>query len=278
MIEGERDRVKSGRWKLGVRRSAEPAEGMGHSEASRRIAGWSPAHRLAVSSREWQGVIASTYSTYMAIPTPSGYDVPDEVSRSGLWKRVSKKTEYAHAIAGIRKVASTLGAKIADAMPEYTDHSVEHMDSLWRISGQVLSEVELDMFSDSEAFVLGAAFYLHDLGMASTVTAAGKEEIRATEQYKIAFARFRRMNPADQGRVDSLALREATRELHANKAMDLAASPIPGLDRFLIEDSEFRRRGHSPSDKSLRAIIGLWMKLNDLLGPLESPLDPAEKT
>src|SRR5712691_9218442 len=96
----------------------------------------------------------------MAIPTSKEYDVPEEINRSGLWKRISKRTEYAHAIAGIRRVANALGAKIASAMPEYTDHSVEHMDSLWRIAEQVLLELELDRFSDSEAFVLGAAFYL----------------------------------------------------------------------------------------------------------------------
>lgn len=176
------------------------------------------------------------------IPALQEQDVPGEISRSGLWKRISERTEYAHAIAGIRNVAGALGAKIATAMPEYTDHSVEHMDSLWRISGQILSEVELGRFSASEAFVLGAAFYLHDLGMASTVTAAGKEETRSTEQYKVAFARFKGLNPTDERRADSLALREATRELHAGRAIELAANPIPGLDRFLIEDSGFRTR------------------------------------
>jgi hypothetical protein len=178
----------------------------------------------------------------MAMPTSKEYEVPTEISRSGLWKRISERTEYAHTIAGIRKIARALGEKIASAMPEYTDHSVEHMDSLWGISGQVLSETELGKFTSSEAFVLGAAFYLHDLGMASTVTAAGQEKIRSTEQYRVALARFGRLNPPDPARADTLALCEATRELHATKAMDLATSQIPGLDQFLIEDTGFRGR------------------------------------
>ncbi len=176
--------------------------------------------------------------------TPAGaqYDLPQQIRESGLWKRLALRPEYAQTIVDVRKVAAALGAKVAFSMPEYTDHSVEHMDALWRVAGQILTETELGSLSVSEAFVLGAAFYLHDLGMASTVTTAGKDEIRRTEHYQVALARFTRLNPADTVRADSLALREATRELHAGKAMDLAAKPIPGLDRFLIEDTDFRKR------------------------------------
>lgn len=178
----------------------------------------------------------------LVTPFAHKFDIPPEIAATPLWTRIAERPEYALTVVEIRRVASALGAKIATSMPEYTDHSVKHMDSLWRVAGQILLPAEMEKFSVSEAFVLGAAFYLHDLGMAGTITAAGQDEIKSTEQYKVAFARFRRSNLGNEARAENLALREATRELHAAKAIDLAASPIPGLSRFLIEDSDLRGR------------------------------------
>src|SRR5208337_2228632 len=178
----------------------------------------------------------------MDISSDGKYLIPPKVAESTLWRLVARNPEYANAIIEIRKAASTLGAKIEASMPGYTDHSVEHMDSLWWISEKVLQAEELERFSSGEAFVLGAAFYLHDLGMASAVTASGQDEIRAKEEYKTALARFKRTNPSNEAQAERLALRETTRELHAVKAVDLAANPIPGLNRFLIEDSDLRSR------------------------------------
>jgi hypothetical protein len=135
-----------------------------------------------------------------------------------------------------------LSQRIAAALPEYTDHSVAHMDKLWEVTDQVLLSDEITKLTQSEAFLLASSFYVHDLGMALPVTAEGVEEIRSTEAFRIARARFSKLSPSGGQRVDDLAVREATRELHANKALDIATKQIPGIGMFLIEDTEFRAR------------------------------------
>lgn len=167
---------------------------------------------------------------------------PERISNSGLWTRVSAREAYVTATREIRKTAAALSQRIATALPEYTDHSVVHMDSLWEVADQVLTRDEVTRFTPSEAFLLASSFYVHDLGMALPATGAGKEEIRKTDAYKVARARFAKLSPGGGNKADELALREATRELHAKKALDLATKPLPGLGTFLLEGTEFRGR------------------------------------
>lgn len=172
-------------------------------------------------------------------------DLPTVVVESPLWQKMGKNQEYSHTLSCIRKIASALAEKISSTLPEYTDHSVKHMDSLWRISGEVLTQREIERFSASEAFLLGASFYVHDLGMAAAVTNAGKEEIRGTKEYRASFERFQKLY-TNLSRADELAIREASRELHARRALEFTTAKLPGLDQYLIEDSEFRSRwGHT---------------------------------
>lgn len=172
-------------------------------------------------------------------------DLPEIVRKSHLWQRLSGKQEYATTLLKIRQTAAALAQLIPNALPAYTDHSVRHMDSLWRICDEVLTEEEFGLFTASEAFLLAASFYIHDLGMATPVTEAGKQEIRKTLEYKAAHARFTRIYPKDQSRAERAAMSEATRELHAKQSRALATERIVGLDRFLIEDTDFRDRwGH----------------------------------
>jgi len=168
--------------------------------------------------------------------------IPNSVSDRRLWWRLSSNPEYVSQILEIRKVADSLAQRVSATMPGYTDHSIRHMDALWGVADQILLEAEIQSMSSGEAFLLGAAFYLHDLGMASTVTKEGKEKIRTTEAYKAAFARYSRTLPADLPAADARALEDATRDLHASGAIDFATQKIPGLNRYLIEVSDFRTR------------------------------------
>jgi hypothetical protein len=172
----------------------------------------------------------------------SQYDVPSIVSGSLLWERIGARPEYLGVMLQIRAAANVLAGVVSKILPEYTDHSVRHMDRLWQITARVLTQAEIQALNPGEAFLLGASFYLHDLGMAFAVTNAGKDQIRLTTEYQAAYKRLKRLGPGNEGRADELALREATRELHAQKALELATQPLPGLDRCLIEDSDFRDR------------------------------------
>ncbi len=169
-------------------------------------------------------------------------DLPGTITESVLWDRLVVKREYVDAIIQIRSSASLIAALVSTALPGYTDHSQRHMDSLWQIAGQVLTPAEARMLNPGEALLLGASFYLHDLGMAIPVTAAGREQIKTTVEYRSAYTWFERLNPHNKSRAEELAIREATRELHARQAVELVTQPLPGQGRFLIENSDFRDR------------------------------------
>ncbi|MEP7365280.1 MAG: ATP-binding protein [Acidobacteriota bacterium] len=114
------------------------------------------------------------------------------------------------------------------------------MDALWRIADQVLTPAETEQFTTSEAFILGASFYIHDLGMAMAATDDGVARIRASNEYRAAREHLQKAAGLSESRADLLAIRVAVRELHAEHASILATQVIPGLERYLIEKSEVR--------------------------------------
>jgi hypothetical protein len=177
----------------------------------------------------------------MKTPSLDTKTLPEGVTKSGLWQRIGDHQDYVHQIQEIRNLAGVMAQKISVTMRPYTDHSIAHMDALWSVTDKVFTETEISLICPGEAFLLAASFYLHDLGMASTATEEGKLRVRATENYKAAFAMYSRTSSLDPSEADARALQDATREVHASEAAGLATKEIPGLGRFLIEDSEFRR-------------------------------------
>ncbi|WP_321477895.1 ATP-binding protein [uncultured Paludibaculum sp.] len=152
------------------------------------------------------------------------------------------RPDYANAIIAIRGFAEVLGREIDRIIPEFTDHSIRHMDCMWWVADEVITENEAQQLSAGESLLLAGAFYLHDLGMAFAATSEGVAALRATPAYSAAFQRLQRAGAIAPERADVLAIRLVSRELHAQKALELATKPIPGLERYLIEDSEFRKR------------------------------------
>ncbi|MDP9933720.1 hypothetical protein J2T11_000044 [Paenarthrobacter nicotinovorans] len=62
-----------------------------------------------------------------------------------------------------RKAVAPLAEEIKVSMPMFTEHGIEHIDSLWD-TASVLTDEDFPI-NPAEAFVLGGAFLLHDLGM-----------------------------------------------------------------------------------------------------------------
>jgi Histidine kinase-, DNA gyrase B-, and HSP90-like ATPase len=173
--------------------------------------------------------------------------LPREIIDSALWKRLLQMDLYAATIKEIRSIADPLAAQIAHSLPDLTDHSSRHMDALWGVADQVLSGAEMDALSPSEAFALGACFYIHDLGMVLNATASGRDTLRLTEAYKVAYARETGRNKGKGGgidykRADDIAHRAAAREMHAIHATDIATKLLPGVNRYLIESTVIRER------------------------------------
>ena len=84
--------------------------------------------------------------------------------QSGSDQHASQRTRLRVAYLSLRERAALLADRIQDDLPELTVHDVTHLDALWELADLVAgSNVSLN---PAEGFVLGAAFLIHDLGLA----------------------------------------------------------------------------------------------------------------
>jgi hypothetical protein len=99
-----------------------------------------------------------------------------EITDTNLWattlgKSVEDKTP------GERDARERLrAAEIPRDLPDYTVHDISHLDAPWEMAGLIAgSDYPL---TASEAFVLGGAFLVHDLGMSLAAYPEGMEALR----------------------------------------------------------------------------------------------------
>ena len=90
------------------------------------------------------------------------------------------------AYANVRTRASALATQIEVDLSEFTVHDVTHMDRLWELLDVIRGE-DVDL-NPAEAFVLGGAILVHDLGMAAAAYPGGIDEIRRGDDYRDALA------------------------------------------------------------------------------------------
>lgn len=84
---------------------------------------------------------------------PQGHDDSEDITRERL------RTTYLR----FRDRAESIAGEIARDLPDYTVHDVTHLDALWELADLITgSDFPL---TPTEAFVLGGAFLIHDLGM-----------------------------------------------------------------------------------------------------------------
>lgn len=166
--------------------------------------------------------------------------IPQNITRSLLWKKLDGDDDLEKTIVEIRTVAEALGAKISILLPEYTDHSLKHMDALWKICDQIFTPEEMGLFSPGEAFVLGSTFYTHDLGMAMPATKEGLAKIRESENYKLTYEHLHNVKNYPEKEANLTAVKASIRALHAESSREMVKEVIPGLGRYLIESTEIR--------------------------------------
>ena len=166
--------------------------------------------------------------------------MPSSVTGTGIWKRLDVEPEFQQAVKHLRSTASEIGARIADVIPDFTDHSVRHMDALWAVTDQVLTPSEVERFTLSEAFVLACSFYIHDLGMAVAITPEGRKQLETSPAYASVYERAVKADGYDSASARVLALKLAAREQHASVAERLIDEKLPGLDRYLLESTTLR--------------------------------------
>ena len=166
-------------------------------------------------------------------------DIPAVVAGSRLYGQLSTDPELLMAVLSLRQVASDLADTVSRTVPEFTDHTVRHMDALWGISDHVLTPAEMEGLESGEAFLLACAFYLHDIGMAYAATEEGLRRIRSSPAYAALVA----STPASvrsEPYFQATALAYAVRTLHADVANELATAPIPGTEVHLFDSRSIR--------------------------------------
>src|SRR5690554_2781890 len=171
-----------------------------------------------------------------------------------------------------RERAKALATEISSNLPEFTVHDITHIDALWETANIVLGSE--NTLNPAEAYVLGGAFLIHDLGMGlaaypkgvqelkkesiwlDTVSAAFKQKYDKSIQEKD----FENLDPE----IEKFALENVLRLLHAKQAENLGLTKWKnqnGDDQFLIEKTELR--------ESYGNIIGLiahshWWSVDQL--------------
>lgn len=180
-----------------------------------------------------------------------------------------------------RERAVPLSEAIAKDLPDFTVHDVTHLDALWEYA-DLISGPEY-LLTPCEAFVLGGAFLVHDLGMGLAAYPEGLSELKRLTIWKdIAISILRKSGHEDAGPDDLSNMepsleREVTSEVlrlrHAERAAELALTTWQdqsGTVFHLIDDPELRasfgpligRIAHShwwsidELDREFNAIVG----------------------
>lgn len=139
-----------------------------------------------------------------------------------------------------RRAAEALAGEIAISMPDYTDHSVEHIDALWDTASLVVGPEH--SVTPAEAFVLGGAFLLHDLGMGAAAFEGGQAAIEADPLFVDLKASLLRQGDMAEAEVAKVAMSQVLRQKHAAQAQRLASQSFSykGISTFLIQDTGLR--------------------------------------
>lgn len=165
--------------------------------------------------------------------------IPKRVADSGTFSRLNQDRKLTSAITSLRSIAEKLASCVSSTVPGFTDHSIGHMDALWEVADQILTPKEIELLSVGEAFLLGCAFYLHDIGMAYAATDEGLARCQNSPSYKANIDSFLKSGSNTKD-AESKALALAVRTLHANAAEELAINPVPGTQIYLFESLEIR--------------------------------------
>jgi hypothetical protein len=151
-----------------------------------------------------------------------------------------------------RERATDIAGEIARDLPEFTVHDVTHLDALWEMADLIAADAI--NLTPLEAFVLGSAFLVHDLGMGLSAFPGGRSTLHDDPRWNdIITAHLRRAlgyMPSETERkdldekIEIEAIAELLRLRHAQQAEDLMFAtykdPQTGDAYHLIEDPEIR--------------------------------------
>lgn len=170
------------------------------------------------------------------------------------------------AFLNFRERAQVLAAEIPRDMPEFTVHDISHIDALWEMADLVAgADYHL---TPTEAFVLGGAFLIHDIGMSLAAYPRGIAALQDHDEWRDTLASHLHSElgrppngeefedpPTD---VERVAVAEMLRNLHAQRAGELAlTSWLDNEEVFHLSRAQnYVRNLDQLSDESPTAIGG----------------------
>lgn len=132
-------------------------------------------------------------------------------------------------LAQVRRDADHLATRIAEDFPEFTVHDGSHLDALWPLIDLLAS----DSFklTPTEAWTLGVAIVLHDLGLAVVAYPGGRKQLRKTPGWpdaraaalraKLGRSPTREELGVEDPELDLAADATVLRQRHAERASEL---------------------------------------------------------
>lgn len=161
-----------------------------------------------------------------------------------------------------RTKAGMLANEINRDLPDFTVHDITHLDALWEMASIICGpDYKLN---PAEAYVLGGAFLIHDLGMGLAAYPDGIDQLKNTVLWGDSYSYYEKHNNGETHEQLEVKVKELVlRELHAKHAAKLAKiSWGSGADaQYLIDDAEIR--------EAYGEVIGLiahshWLNTEDL--------------
>ncbi|MFD1142159.1 ATP-binding protein [Larkinella insperata] len=183
----------------------------------------------------------------------------DSYELTSLWKKTlsnqgnedpysSHRDLLRNTYISFRKKAKVLASEISRSLPFFTVHDITHIDALWDTADLLVNKNYF--LTPTEAFILGSAFLIHDLGMGLAAYQDGSAQLRNHQIWKDTIAAGLKKNgfPIDTPieKIEVEILKEADeavlRDLHAKHALELALKPFyyEGNQYYLIDDPEIR--------------------------------------
>jgi len=165
-----------------------------------------------------------------------------------------QRRRLASAYHNFRERAALIAAEIPQDLREYTVHDVSHLDALWEMADLIAGDQV--SITPTEAFVLGGAFLIHDLGMGLAAWPGGLDQLREEPTWPDILANcihrctgtvptsVELANPSDE--AVRMAKEIALRERHAFRAAELALTSWESRGSEatyrLLEDTDLRER------------------------------------
>lgn len=167
-----------------------------------------------------------------------------------------------------REKAAMLSGEIARSLPEYTVHDSSHTDALWEMANIICGEDY--KLNPAEAFVLGGAFLIHDLGMGLAAYPEGIDSLKKLVIWTDTESYLSKTNGYDAGELEKKVLEIVLRKLHAVHAEKLAFASWGTTKKEFLIDNAFLREGYG-------AIIGKiahshWWDSSELVNKFQSKL------